>query len=255
MDILIIFSSMKKRSKLEVEIRNLLSEVLLASLRDREMSVILYIIPRFCVLIKEKGGNRIRLRELLKHQGNISGLELNLERLSKRSNFLNIFEIDLENYVKLKSRFERHLSDICDKARLYRDFVSRLYSGELTFKSGIEGEIKKGILLFNEGFYFECHEFFEEIWKKERGDEKAFLKGLIHAAVAFYHLEYENYKGTIVYLMRSYKRLKEFEPVFLSVDVKTLLADLGNYLRRLEDSGTHNPEFLKSAVPRIGLIE
>ncbi len=246
---------MKKRSRLEVEIRNILSDVLLVSLRDREMSALLYIISRICLLIKENRRNRIKLRELLKHKENISGLDLDWERLSKRSNFLNIFEIDSENYVKLKSRFERYLSNICDKARLYRDFVSGLYSGEKTFKSGIEGEIKRGILLFNEGFYFECHEFFEEIWKKERGDEKAFLKGLIHTAVAFYHLEYENYKGTIVYLMRSYKRLKEFEPVFLSVDVKTLLADLESYLRCLEESGTHNPEFLKSAVPKIGLIE
>ncbi|MCI0453645.1 MAG: hypothetical protein L0Y68_01465, partial [Candidatus Dadabacteria bacterium] len=98
---------MKKRSRLEVEIRNILSDVLLVSLRDREMSALLYIISRICLLIKENRRNRIKLRELLKHKENISGLDLDWERLSKRSNFLNIFEIDSENYVKLKSRFER----------------------------------------------------------------------------------------------------------------------------------------------------
>jgi len=78
---------------------------------------------------------------------------------------------------------------------------------------------------------------------------------LIHAAVAFYHLEYENYKGTINYLRRSYKRLKEFEPVFLGVDIKTLLTNLDNFISYLEKSDTHNDEFLRSKIPRIRLVE
>jgi hypothetical protein len=173
----------------------------------------------------------------------------------KGSNFDTIFEMDSGNYIKIKSRFERHLRRICIKSRQYWNFVSSLYSNEGGFKSGIEGEVKKAVLLFNEGFYFECHEFLEEVWRKEKGREKEFLKGLIHAAVAFYHLEYENYKGTINYLRRSYKRLKEFEPVFLGVDIKNFLAELESYLKYLEKSGAYSLEFSKSAIPRIRLVE
>ncbi len=246
---------MRKRSKLEVEIRNILSEELLASLRDREASSLLYLLFRFCEFIKEHGRNRIRLNELLRYRANIFRLRPNWERLSKGSNFFTFFETDSENYFKLKSRFERHLSVICNKSRRYWNFVSSLYSKEEAFKAGIEGEIKKGVLLFNEGFYFECHEFLEEMWRKEKGREKEFLKGFIHAAVAFYHLEYENYKGTINYLRRSYRRLKEFEPLFLDVDIKTFLADVESYFKHLEKSGKHNLEFLKNAIPRIRLVE
>jgi hypothetical protein len=78
---------------------------------------------------------------------------------------------------------------------------------------------------------------------------------LIHAAVAFYHLEYENYKGAINYLMRSYKRLKEFEPIYLGVDIETFLVDLESYLKHFDKSSTHNLELLKNTVPRIGLVE
>lgn len=246
---------MRRRSKIEVEIRNILSEVLLVSLKDRELSATLYIIFQFCQFVKEKGRNRIRLTELLNYEKDILWLQHNRGGVPTGLNFDTIFEIDSENYIKLKSRFERNISSICIKSRLYWNFVSSLYSKEEAFKAGIEGEIKKGVLLFNEGFYFECHEFLEELWRKEKGREKEFLKGLIHAAVAFYHLEYENYKGTINYLRRSYRRLKEFEPVFLGVDIKNFLAELESYLKHLKKSGTHNYEFLMSRIPRIRLIE
>lgn len=251
-NLLITFFSMRRRSKIEVEIRNILSEELLDSLRDRDASSVLYLLFRFCELIKGRGRNRIRLNELLQHRANIFRSRPNWEKLSKGSNFLTIFEMDSENYIKLKSRFERHLSVICNKSRQYWNFVSSLYSKEEAFKAGIEGEIKKGVLLFKEGFYFECHEFLEELWRKEKGREKEFLKGLIHAAVAFYHLEYENYKGTINYLRRSYRRLKEFEPAFMGVDVRAFLSDIDNFLKSFEKSGSGN---LKEAIPRIRLVK
>jgi hypothetical protein len=254
-DLLITFSLMRRRTKIEVEIRNILSDVLLVSLRDKEIASLLYMISRFCLLIKEKGSNRIKLTELLKYEENIFVTELDWSKLINRPSKLDILEIDSENYIKFKSRFERHLSSICIRSRLYWNFVSGLYSKKEKFKSSIEGKIKKGILLFNEGFYFECHELFEEMWKEKKGNEKVFLKGLIHAAVAFYHLEYENYKGAINYLMRSYKRLKEFEPIYLGVDIETFLVDLESYLKHFDKSSTHNLELLKNTVPRIGLVE
>lgn len=63
--------SMKKRSKLEVEIRNILSDVLLVSLRDREMSTPLNMIFQFCQFIKEKGRDRIRVTELLNYENGV----------------------------------------------------------------------------------------------------------------------------------------------------------------------------------------
>ncbi len=243
---------MRRRSKIEVEIRNTLSEFLILSLKAREMSAALYIIFRFCQFMKEKSKNRIRLTELLNHEKDILWLQHNREGVSKGLNFHTIFEIDSENYIKLKSRFERQLSGICNKSRLYWDFISSLYSKKEAFKVGIVGEIKKGVLLFNGGFYFECHEFLEELWKKEKGREKEFLKGLIHSAVAFYHLEYENYKGTVNYLRRSYKRLKEFEPIFLDVDVRAFLSDVDNFLKSFEKSGSGN---LKEAIPKIRMVK
>ncbi len=246
---------MRRRSNIEVQIRNILSEVLFLSLKLSERSALLYLIFRFCQFIKEKGRDKIRLRDLLEHQEDVGWLQFNWREVSDELKSLCIFEIDSENYIQLEGGFRRHLPYICGKVGKYWNFISGLYSEGEKFKDGIEGEVKNGVLLFNEGFYFECHEFLEEAWRREKGKEKVFLQGLIHAAVAFYHLEYENYKGTVNYLKRSYLRLKEFEPAFLGMDVKTFLAEVEIYLKSLEKSASDNLECLKSGIPKIRLVE
>ncbi len=52
-----------------------------------------------------------------------------------------------------------------------------------------------GIDLFNEGRFFECHEAWEEIWKRSDGAVKLFLPGLIQAAVAILHAQRGNLEG------------------------------------------------------------
>ena len=52
-----------------------------------------------------------------------------------------------------------------------------------------------GIDLFNEGRFFECHEAWEEIWKRADGEAKLFYQGLIQAAVAILHAQRGNFEG------------------------------------------------------------
>ena len=50
----------------------------------------------------------------------------------------------------------------------------------------------KGIELFNQEQFYECHDTLEEIWLEETGEERGFLQGMIQVAVAFHH--YQNGK-------------------------------------------------------------
>ena len=247
---------MKKRTKEEVEIRNALSELLILSLRSSEKSRLLYAFFRYCELVDMEGELRVRVGDLLgEAETKRDSPKRDWSDVSDGLSVYGIFEIDSGGYIQLGDRFQDYLYNICAKGRRYWSFISGLHSKGETFKEGIEGEVKKGILLFNAGFYFECHEFLEGEWKKIKGREKSFLKGLIHAAVAFYHLEFENYKGTINYLKRSYRRLKGFEPLFLGVDVKTFLTQMDDYSRSLEQYVFTGSESLKNEIPKIRLVE
>ena len=54
---------------------------------------------------------------------------------------------------------------------------------------------EEGIDLFNAGRFFECHEAWEEIWKRSGGEMKIFYQGLIQAAVAILHAQRRNLEG------------------------------------------------------------
>jgi len=54
---------------------------------------------------------------------------------------------------------------------------------------------ERGLALFNAGRFFECHEVWEEVWKRSSGGEKLFHQGLIQAAVALLHAERGNMRG------------------------------------------------------------
>jgi predicted metal-dependent hydrolase len=57
---------------------------------------------------------------------------------------------------------------------------------------GLWGE---GIELFNAGRFFDCHEVWEEVWKRAAGAEKLFYQGMIQIAVALVHAERGNPRG------------------------------------------------------------
>jgi len=56
---------------------------------------------------------------------------------------------------------------------------------------------KKGVWLFNNRYFFECHEILEDLWRDSIGTEKLFYQMIIHAAVAFVHWENGNRKGVL----------------------------------------------------------
>ncbi len=64
-----------------------------------------------------------------------------------------------------------------------------------------------GIELFNAGQFFECHEAWEEVWKRSEGDEKRFYQGLIQAAVAILHAQRGNIGGARTVYQRACEKL------------------------------------------------
>jgi len=239
---------MKKRSKTEVEIRNILSEILLHSLRSRTKVNVLNLIIKYCGKASARSINTIYMKDFLEKKANLDWVEFNWKHLSKDDHLKSLFVFSSGDSLKLKSRYVKYQTFICRKTKAYLKFIARLKSGAEKIHDEREDKVKIGVKLFNNGFFFECHEYLEEIWLKEKGREKSFLKGLIHACVAFYHLEYENIKGTENYLKRSYSRLKEFEPGFLGIDVGRFLSDIDKVLKVFEVS---KPKYINVAIPKI----
>lgn len=79
------------------------------------------------------------------------------------------------------------------------------------------------IRLFNEKEFFEAHEVLEGLWMETDGEEKDFYKGLIQCAVAFVHLDRNNYRGALKLYTTSSQYLSRYLPEYGEVRTQQLL--------------------------------
>jgi len=112
----------------------------------------------------------------------------------------------------------------------------------------------KGIEEFNRGEYFEQHETLEAAWRAEPGPIRELYQGILQVGVACYQIERGNLPGALKMLERGLRRLRQFTPECLGIDVAQLIADA----ERLRDEAKRlGPERLteldRTLFPRIAM--
>jgi predicted metal-dependent hydrolase len=83
--------------------------------------------------------------------------------------------------------------------------------------------LERGIELIRSGAYFEAHEALEDEWRAAPEQERDFLQGLVHVAVAWYHAERGNRTGCERQLVKAERRLRPYLPAHRGVDVSAVL--------------------------------
>jgi predicted metal-dependent hydrolase len=113
-----------------------------------------------------------------------------------------------------------------------------------------------GVEQFNDGYFFEAHETWEELWLPSPWPARNFLQGIIQLAAAFVHLMRHEYPGTVRLLDAGLKKIEGFPPDFLGIDGVRLVAEA----RRARDALIAlGPERFEKwdlrHIPRLHLIE
>jgi predicted metal-dependent hydrolase len=80
-----------------------------------------------------------------------------------------------------------------------------------------------GIVLFNQGNYFEAHEVWEDLWAEAAGTERKFYQGLIQAAVGLCHFSNGNLGGALKLYRSSRAYLEDCGSRFLGLDLTGFL--------------------------------
>ena len=86
--------------------------------------------------------------------------------------------------------------------------------------------LAEGLSLIRAGKYFAAHEELEDEWRAAPADERDFLQGLVHVAVAWYQAERGNRVGCGRQLEKAARRLGPYAPVHRGVDVARVLASV-----------------------------
>ena len=93
----------------------------------------------------------------------------------------------------------------------------------------------RGIELFNQREFFECHEALEEVWKSETGPRRLFLQALIHLAVGFHHDQRGNPRGAILQLRKGLRKLAAYLPVCEGLEMARLHREASAALEQIEN--------------------
>ena len=100
-----------------------------------------------------------------------------------------------------------------------------------------EISLAAGIVLFNQGDYYDCHDVLEALWMEANPTDKPFYQGILQIAVGLYHLGNHNWRGASILLGEGVNRLRPFEPSYGGVAVADLV-DMGwAWLVALQQTG------------------
>jgi uncharacterized protein len=86
--------------------------------------------------------------------------------------------------------------------------------------------LAEGLELIRAGAYFEAHEELEDEWREAPQQERDFLQGLVHVAVAWHHAGRGNRPGCERQLGKAARRLEPYRPAHRGVDVDAVLAQV-----------------------------
>jgi predicted metal-dependent hydrolase len=115
-------------------------------------------------------------------------------------------------------------------------------------------EFYKGLELFNRGYYYECHDVWEEIWGDAKGKNKIFYQALIMSAVSLYHFGNENLIGALSCYQKALHQFNQLPDHFLGLDIRAYVASLSEFYGGISSEEMElNEELLQRPRPKIVL--
>jgi uncharacterized protein len=89
---------------------------------------------------------------------------------------------------------------------------------------------EEGIDLFNAGRFFECHEAWEEVWKRADGDARRFYQSLIQFAAAILHTQRGNREGAASVYAKACRNLAHLPDDYMGVALGKLRGDVAAFM-------------------------
>lgn len=106
-------------------------------------------------------------------------------------------------------------------------------------------KLREGLVLYNAGKFWECHEYLEDHWIEDIGDQARLIYwAVIQIATALYHAQDKNLAGAQGMLVKAQDKLKRAEEARVETDLlkqinwkklKTLVRQIPGYEASLHD--------------------
>lgn len=94
-----------------------------------------------------------------------------------------------------------------------------------TCQAPLSAKALHGLELFNQGQYFEAHEWLETAWNEDDSLGRDLYRGILQVAVAYLHIQRGNYNGALKMFLRMRQWLEPLPDTCRGVDIAALRRD------------------------------
>ena len=136
--------------------------------------------------------------------------------------------------VRWKTAYQRYIDEMRDYACRLWQAACHLYGPQTPDLAALPEEMRRGVVLFEAGLYFACHEYFETLWGRTGDAASDLYQGIIQIAVAMRHLESHNVRGAVILLRYGMGRLQRYPAVYQGLPLAVWLERLETLLTHLE---------------------
>lgn len=81
---------------------------------------------------------------------------------------------------------------------------------------------RRGIEMFNEGEFYQCHDDLEAAWMAEEGRIRDLYRGILQVGIAYYQIQRGNYRGALKMLLRVRQWLDPLPPTCRGINIDKL---------------------------------
>jgi uncharacterized protein len=135
--------------------------------------------------------------------------------------------------LQLPQAYQPYADEVWGEASRLWQAACWLYGESTSAHLTLPMEVLRGVVLFEAGFYFACHEYFETLWGRTQDTASDFYQGLIQVAVAMRHLQSHNVRGALKLLYSGMARLRPYPDVYQGVPLGVFLRQLAALRRDL----------------------
>lgn len=131
-----------------------------------------------------------------------------------------------QTLLRWQTAYQPYLGEIQDYAGRIWQAACRLYGPLTPDLAALPEELRGGVVLFEAGLYFACHEYFEVLWGRTDDAASNLYQGIIQIAVAMRHLESHNVRGAMILLRSGMGRLQRYPAVYQGLPLAAWLERL-----------------------------
>ena len=116
-------------------------------------------------------------------------------------------------------------------------------------KMGQPPELAQGLKLFNQGDYYEAHEYFEDAWRKTGDPSREFYRALLQISGGFFRLTQGKPSAAYKFFTHALKWLEPFPDQHLGFNLPLLRSDLQKIVKAMEEGQTQVDNLLAMLHP------